>query len=250
MPNFSSSNSQFSLDTWKNLPNGEKLHLAIEQQLEQWWHKFFGYHLVKLGPLSGEIDTSACTINHQITLTNSSDFNAANIIGDQHELPLQNASVDLILANFLLEFTSNPYKILREIDRVLVSDGYLVMTGFNPLSLALLGKLIPKYQQEVPWAGHFYSPSRVKDWLSLLGYQIIADQRLVYHPLFGDFYKGKSWQKFLSSWLPGAGSIYFLVAKKLDSPLTPIRQKRVVRKARWQPVPSAGKIADRSSNYS
>ncbi|MCL2914883.1 class I SAM-dependent methyltransferase [Shewanella corallii] len=224
---------------WQDFPNGEQLQSCVQQGLAPWWPRLFGYHLLKLGPLSSAMDASHCSISHQVSLY---DEEGASVVGEVSQLPLRHASVDVVLANFLLEFERNPYQLLREIDRVLISGGTLIISGFNPLSPAMLGKLLPKYQQQFPWRGHFYLPSRIKDWLALLGYQVICDERLLYHPLFGHFDKGVFWQQSLESWLPGSGSVYLLIARKLDSPLTPIREKRKARKPNWQTVPSAGRV--------
>lgn len=59
--------------------------------------------------------------------------------------------------SMLLEFETDPYKLLRETDRVLISGGYLFIIGFNPLSPAFMGKLLPRYQQKLPWSGRFYA---------------------------------------------------------------------------------------------
>ncbi|MGL4613509.1 MAG: methyltransferase type 11, partial [Shewanella sp.] len=37
---------------WEDLPNGEALQQAVTEQLAPWWPRVFGYHLLKLGPLS------------------------------------------------------------------------------------------------------------------------------------------------------------------------------------------------------
>ncbi|MGI2261020.1 class I SAM-dependent methyltransferase [Shewanella sp. GXUN23E] len=224
---------------WQDFANGEHLQMCLQQALSPWWPRLFGYHLLKLGPLSAAMDASHSSISHQICLH---DAAGASVVANTTQLPLRHASVDVVLANFLLEFEANPYQLLREIDRVLISGGTLILSGFNPLSPAILGKLLPRYQHVLPWRGHFYLPSRVKDWLALLGYQVICDERLVYHPLFGHVDKGLMWQHGLESWLPGSGSVFLLVARKLDSPLTPVREKRKARKPHWQTIPSAGRV--------
>ena len=53
---------------WNILPNGELIVEEINQLLAPWWPKFFGYHLLKVGALSGCIDSQQCPIKHQVTL--------------------------------------------------------------------------------------------------------------------------------------------------------------------------------------
>lgn len=235
-------------EQWSDLPNGEALQQAVAKQLEDWWPRVFGYHLLKLGPLSAELSSMASPVAHHFSLSPSK---GASIEGDFCHLPLQNAAIDAVVMSLLLEFEPDPYRILRETDRVLIAGGYLFIVGFNPLSPVFLGKLWPKYQDCLPWNGRFFMPSRVRDWLGLLGYQVVGDERLVYHPLMGDFNQGKFFQQSLASWLPSAGSLYLIVARKLESPLTPIRDKRKVRQTNWTTAPTAGRsghLSEHSKN--
>ena len=52
----------------------------------------------------------------------------AQLRADSAELPIVTASVDLVLLPHVLEFSDNPHQILREVERVLVPDGHLVLT--------------------------------------------------------------------------------------------------------------------------
>ena len=233
--------SVIHLKSWDQLPNGEYLRQIVEKSLAPWGPRIFGYHLIKLGALSAAVDIDDCTINHQVNLSLNEEV--AHIIGKLGQLPLQSASVDTVFASFLLEFNANPYLVLREIDRVLVCGGHLILVGFNPLSPGFIGKILPKYQKELPWCGHFYLPSRIKDWLALLAYKVLDDKRILHHSMIGDLNKGAFIQRGLASWLPGSGSIYIIVAKKLASPLTPIREKRKITSSNWSSVPTAGKVS-------
>ncbi|BFL83705.1 hypothetical protein LFREDSHE_21550 [Shewanella baltica] len=141
-------------EQWSDLPNGEALQQAVAKQLEDWWPRVFGYHLLKLGPLSAELSSMASPVAHHFSLSPSK---GASIEGDFCHLPLQNAAIDAVVMSLLLEFEPDPYRILRETDRVLIAGGYLFIVGFNPLSPVFLGKLWPKYQDCLPWNGRFYA---------------------------------------------------------------------------------------------
>jgi len=54
---------------------------------------------------------------------------------DYTALPFAAASIDLVLLPHVLEFASNPHQVLREVERVLVPEGQVVIAGFNPISL-------------------------------------------------------------------------------------------------------------------
>ena len=79
---------------------------------------------------------------------------------------------------------------------------------------------------------------RVKDWLHLMGYEILEDKKVLHSSLSGKLNQGKIakyWQKAASEFLPSLGSIYILVAKKRVHPLTPIKPKWQIR-SKFKPV--------------
>lgn len=228
---------------WSELPNGAVIRKSIEEALFPWWPRVFGYYMLNLGPLSAKLDKIGVSVSNQYSLFDEPE---ADIVADYSQLPIQNACVDAVVMNFLLEFEEDPYRLLREVDRVLISGGYLIITGFNPLSPMFVGKILPKHQKELPWNGRFFMPSRVKDWLGLLGYQVVADERFLYHHLLNEVKNDSIWSHALKSWLPSAGSLYVLVARKLETPLTPLREKRKVKQSNWSTATSAGRAGHTS----
>ncbi|MCG9696546.1 class I SAM-dependent methyltransferase [Shewanella sp. Isolate11] len=230
---------------WQDLPNGLWLQEAIEDKLSPWWPKVFGYHLLSMGPLSATLEKPNLPIGREFSMCQQGE---ANFNGNYCAIPLQNGVIDGVVCNLLLDFEPDPYRVLREIDRVLISGGYLFIIGFNPLSPAFIGKMLPKYQDKLPWCGRFFTPSRVKDWLGLLGYQLVGDERLVYHHLMRDIYDESIWQQALQAWLPGAGAVYVLVARKLESPLTPLADKQAVRQPKWSTAPTVGRAGNLGSH--
>ncbi|XQW86693.1 class I SAM-dependent methyltransferase [Thalassotalea piscium] len=218
--------------SWQELPNGEIVLDQIDQVLAPWWSKFFGYHLLKIGALSGHLDTTLSTIKHQITLAEPKHH--GNIAADIDDLPLLEHSIDVCVLSHALEFSIDPHHVIREANRVLIPNGYLVITGFNPFSLVGLNKLIPYRRNSSPWNGRFFSAMRVKDWLHLMGYEILEDKKVLHSTLAGKFSHGlfaRNWRQFASHYLPSLGSIYVIVAKKRVLPLTPIKPKWKLRSA-------------------
>ncbi len=225
---------------WQDLPNGPWLQEAIEDKLATWWPKVFGYHLLSLGPLSASLEKPNLPIGREFSMCQQGE---ASFNGRYCSIPLQNGVIDGVVCNLLLDFEPDPYRVLREIDRVLISGGYLFIVGFNPLSPAFIGKMLPKYQEKLPWCGRFFTPARVKDWLGLLGYQLVGDERLVYHHLISDIRDETIWQQALQAWLPSCGSVYLLVARKLESPLTPIIDKQTIRQPNWSTASTVGRAS-------
>jgi SAM-dependent methyltransferase len=69
---------------------------------------------------------------------------------------------------------SDPHRLLREADRVLIDDGWLVLIGFNPLSLMGLRKLVPVLRRAPPYNSRMFTLMRQLDWLSLLNFEVLA----------------------------------------------------------------------------
>lgn len=215
-------------ESWADFPHGEHILTQINERLEPWWSKIFGYHLLKLGPLSCQVDTSNSPISHQINACSVSAN--ASVVADIDDLPFIQHAVDAVLLAHSLEFTTDPHHVLREAHRVLIPGGYLVLTGFNPFSLAGINKILHFRKQQYPWCGRFFTTARVKDWLQLLGFEICDEQRFLFSSL--STYPGLAEQalvqRFCERYCETMGSAYVLVARKRVQPLTPI-------KPRWSP---------------
>jgi SAM-dependent methyltransferase len=215
-------------DSWADFPHGELILTQVNERLEPWWSKIFGYHLLKLGPLSCQVDTSNSPISHQINVASSGDN--LSVVADIDDLPFIQHAVDAVLLSHVLEFVTDPHHVLREAHRVLIPGGYLVLTGFNPLSLAGINKLVHFKNQQFPWNGRFFTTARVRDWLQLLGFEICDEQRFLFSSL--STYQGLAErmfiQRFCQRYCSTFGSSYVIVAKKRVQPLTPIRP-------RWSP---------------
>lgn len=246
--------------SWQDLPNGEIILSSIEEILKPWWQKFFGYHLLKIGALSHEISCETSPIKHHVSCcVSQSGFNKESgcnegIIGELDDLPLLEHSVDVCLLSHALEFSLDPHHVIREANRALIPNGYLIITGFNPLSLAGLNRAIPYRRKQIPWNEHFFSPMRVKDWLHLMGFEILSDERCLHSSLAGNMSEhgmAHYWRKFASNYLTSLGSVYVIIAKKRVLPLTPIKPKWQIR-TQFQPVkvPSMKISSSSKSNFS
>jgi len=225
--------------TWQQFPHGDYLRAEIERKLTPWLPRMFGYHMLKLGNLSGELATSESPIKHQVCVAEQGLF--TGVIADVDELPFYEHSVDACILSHCLEYHSDPHHILREAHRTLIPGGYIVITGFNPFSLCGLAQLLPFSRQKLPWTGRFFTPSRVKDWLNLLGFEIISDERFIHSSLArgNRLSRFAAWRSFGQQYLKPMGSVYLLVARKRVAPLTPIKPKWHAR-PQFSPVKGAG----------
>lgn len=127
-------------------------------------------------------------------------------------LPFANQSIDLLVLPHVLDFTANPRAVLREAERVLMPEGRLLITGFNPWSLWGLRRL-RNGSHPAPWRGNFVALPRLKDWLALLGFEPMQNEFLCYGlPVQREKWLSRS--RFLEDagdrWWPAAGGVYCL----------------------------------------
>ncbi len=189
----------------------------------------FGYHALQLGV--PELDgLQANRMPHQwlasehVHAQEGSPLRQAAVLCDFSALPFPASSLDLVLLPHTLEFSADPHTTLREVERVLVPDGRVVICGLNPASLWGLrqrrGHLYRKMgfgNLFLPDGGEFIGYWRLRDWLRLLGFEVEIGEFGCYRPSVSS----ETWlQRFEwmdnagARWWPIFGAAYFLVAVK------------------------------------
>lgn len=131
-------------------------------------------------------------------------------------LPIATQSIDLVVLPHVLEFADDPHQILREVERVLIPEGQLIITGFNPLSLWGLKKQARR-GTGFPWNGSYLSPGRLKDWLKLLGFEVDRGQYGCYAPPCEQQKWLQRWRFTESAgrrWWKFSGAVYLIRAVK------------------------------------
>lgn len=223
------SNQIIDLQDWLQTPVGRYL-LAWERiQVDEAVADIFGYHALQLGV--PELDgLQANRMPHQWlateTLTEHGDGvpGRPSLLCDFTALPFPAASLDLVVLPHTLEFSIDPHATLREVERVLVPEGRVVICGLNPMSLWGLRQRRARLYQKMgvgnlflPDAGEFIGYWRLRDWLRLLGFEVeVAD--------FGCYRPGVNSEAWLQRfewmdragprWWPILGAAYFIVAVK------------------------------------
>jgi SAM-dependent methyltransferase len=135
------------------------------------------------------------------------------------ELPFAGASIDLVVMPHILEFAQEPHQVLREVDRVLVPEGQVVITGFNPASLWGLRQTMARLgvSTYLPSSGQFIALPRLKDWLKLLSFEVNRGRFGCYAPWARSDRWLSRWrfmEKAGDRWWPVLGSVYLLTAVK------------------------------------
>lgn len=151
------------------------------------------------------------------------------LVSNAAALPFPAASLDLVVLPHTLELSADPHNVLREVERVLVPEGRVVISGLNPASLWGLrqgrGRLwsalhLPGAGASdlyLPEAGDFIGPWRLRDWLRLLSFEVESDCYGCYRPAV----KTEKWLERMqwmdrtgARWWPIFGAVYFVVAIK------------------------------------
>jgi len=129
-------------------------------------------------------------------------------------LPFADASLDLLVLPHTLELSYDPHATLREVQRVLVPEGRVVICGFNPNSLWGLRKSFRRGLNEV---GDFIGHGRLKDWLQLLSFEVESTSFGCYRPAVETERWLNRWAWMDTAgvrWWPIFGSVYGVVAVK------------------------------------
>lgn len=151
------------------------------------------------------------------------------LVTDAAALPFPAASLDLVVLPHTLELSADPHQVLREVERVLVPEGRVLICGLNPASLwgfrqsrarlarhlgvgdGRLGRLY------LPDAGEFISPWRARDWLRLLGFEVESERFGCYRPSVrtDKWLQRTAWMDRAGArWWPVLGAVYVFVAVK------------------------------------
>ncbi len=176
-----------TLQDWFQTPLGQYLLEKERAYLDDVTPDIFGFHALQLG-MPGVDLLRESRIAHRMRVAS---LGGPDLFAKSHELPIATQSIDLALLPHSLEFAEEPHAILREIDRVMMPEGRLVIVGFNPWSLWGMRSALGSSRDQVPWNGHFLSLLRVKDWLALLGFDVSAGRLIAYAPPFD----GETWRR-------------------------------------------------------
>jgi SAM-dependent methyltransferase len=199
-------------DEWIASPLGLYLVEREQAYFDKTVADIFGYNAFQLGmPELDLLRASRIPLRCRVGAEG-----AVHLRADSRDLPIATGSADLVLLPHVLEFAEHPHQILREVERILMPEAHVVIAGFNPFSLWGLRRKLHRYRG-FPWHGRFITLMRVKDWLALLGFEIIGGQMACYAPPA----RQQKWlerAKFMESagdrWWPIGGGVYFLQAVK------------------------------------
>ncbi len=256
------------MQPWFETPPGRYLRAWEEASFDGAVQDIFGFHALQLG-LPGLDALRANRMPHRWLATQPGEGGLREAPGvrrphlqlDFHALPFEAHSLDLVVLPHSLELSVDPHATLREVERVLVPEGKVVVCGFNPLSLWVLRQrrahLCGRFglgRPFLPEAGEFIGYRRLRDWLRLLSFEVETSR-------FGCWRPALTTDKWLDRydwmdpagerWWPFLGSVYTIVAVKRVRGLKLMGQpwKRPAKIAA-APVPLANRGTHRNKDFS
>ena len=262
------SNQIVDLQDWFQTPQGRYLLDWERAQMDRVVVDIFGFHALQLGlpaldalqanrmphrwlasnsagakpqpvgePASRLHGTTAPTSGQRVVSAPA----AVQFACDFAALPFPASSLDLVVLPHTLERDADPHATLREVERVLVPEGRVVICGVNPASLwGLRQRRAHLYQRFgfgdvfLPTEGEFIGYWRLRDWLRLLSFEVESGRFGCYRPaVVSEQWLGRyQWMDRAGArWWPIFGAVYFLVAVKR------VRGMRLIGPA-WKAAPA------------
>lgn len=202
------------LQYWLDTPIGDYL-LAQEQRIfDEAVSNVFGFNALQLGFLQADLLRDS-----RIPFAIKASETRGDLLCETQQLPIASNIMDLVLLPHTLDFSPNPQQTLREVERILMPEGHVVITGFNPISSWGLRRFVSKRcsSSSAIWHAHFLSSLRIKDWLNLLGFEVISTKMTCYKlPVQSDRWmqRFESLDRLGKRCWPMLGAVYCIVAKK------------------------------------
>ncbi|HEU4852493.1 MAG TPA: class I SAM-dependent methyltransferase [Telluria sp.] len=228
MDSADSQKSIIALDEWLRTPPGSYVRAWEQARLDELTVDIFGFNALQVG--LPQIDAlaanrmpnkwqAATRISSADQLGDAADGRQIAVALDFADLPFASQSLDLVVMPHVLEFADEPHQVLREVERVLIPGGQLIICGFNPASLwgarQYTGRAVRS--PYLPVSGEFISMPRMKDWLKLLNLAPERSSYGCYAPAFrSDIWLQRS--RFMENagqrWWPYFGAVYIVQAVK------------------------------------
>ncbi len=226
-------------------PNAQWLMAWEQSQADALLADVFGYHAVQAG-WPGLDALRANRMPHRWRA--AQEFDASEpppaLAFDSRAWPWPAESLDLVVLLHTLERSADPHACLREVERVLIAEGQVLILGFNPWSL--WGRQLLRRQKSstaaVPagWPLQPIAAYRLRDWLHLLGFEVQLQRAAGWTPTWRSerWVRRWAWLDAVGRrWLPFLGGVYLIVATKR------VPGGRLLDGRSWRKVPSRSAMA-------
>lgn len=245
------------MQQWFETPPGQYLLAWERSEFDRAVGDIFGYHALQLG--LAELDALQANRMPHKWLALSEPLAAGApaaarpaLVTDFSALPFEENSLDLVVLPHALELSHDPHATLREVERVLVPEGRVVICCLNPASLwglkqrrANLYRRFGIGEPYLPRAGEFIGYWRLRDWLRLLNFEVESGSFGCWRPAM----KSRKWldrygwiDPVGERWWPIFGAAYCIVAVKRVRGVKLMQAWRPGTGIATAPVPLANRI--------
>ena len=208
------------LAQWLETPVGLYVRSWEQRQVDAMVANAFGYHAIQIGLPHWDL-LQANRIPYKVWAHSPSapfGSRAGRLICEPEQLPFDSQSIDLMVMPHTLEWCQDPHLVLREVERALMPEGRVVITGFNPYSLWGIRESLPGLALRLPVpVPSQVSPARIKDWFKLLSFELDRGRFGCYVPLCVNQSWLQRWHFMEHAgdrWWPAAGAVYAIAAVK------------------------------------
>jgi len=206
--------------TWFDTKNGQRLLDLEEAILTEFLEDKFGYYALQTNSVGRDL-LKKSRMKHHLMLEGKNK----NIECVFDQLAFDSDSIDITISQHFLEKNHDTQDFFKELFRITIPEGRVVIFSFNPFSFAGLRNLT-YFDRKFPWNTNFASMGHIQRKLKESGFSIEQGKILDYQPLFSDEpFFSKTLEDIGARWLPLLGNIYFIVAKKEVPGVTPLRPK-------------------------
>ncbi|BCN93572.1 SAM-dependent methyltransferase [Thiomicrorhabdus immobilis] len=221
---------QTFLKHWFQSSAGLVVYKQEKMLVDKAVNRLFGYFLVQLGCVSNEnlVENSRVVskllVDEQLSGQPTILQGVHWVQAELDFLPIGKDKADVVFLPHTLETVDDPYYLLRQVDSMLVPEGHIVLTGFNPIACMPFRLKHFSTLQGFNQA-NYRRANRIKEWLEVLGYEVkVIEYSSVMCFTGGEKYA--FWAKIIekvesSLKMIGLdfGNVYCLVAKKrVDAP--------------------------------
>lgn len=223
--------SKYSATSWLGLlgqPAAERLLNWEQAQADELLADVFGYHALQVGGVPLEALRGNRMPHRWLAQTEFEPMASAalpemhapsDLYFDSRAWPWPADSLDLVVLPHALERSADPHACLREVERVLIPEGQVLITGLNPMSV--WGWQFLRAQRKATEAhrltANLIAYRRLRDWLRLLGFEVQVSRFAGWIPALAS----EHWMRRLAGldalgqrWWPIFGGVYLILATK------------------------------------
>jgi SAM-dependent methyltransferase len=219
--------SPSELDAWLDGPLGRLLLAAEQREVAAGLEDVFGNQFLQIGHWGSAATFLPLARTPRRALVAEPDA-PGDCVSHAAQLGILSQSIDAVLLPHTLEFEPEPQAVIREVDRVLVGEGHVLILGFEPAGFWAVRHYLARRGFPPGLVGTL-SRRRLRDWLTLLGFDVVSTRTFLHALPLASLESAAATRALerLGSRLGGRfGSVYLLKARKRVYTLTPIRPRR------------------------